>query len=318
MRKLMFLALVLIGFVSCKSPNQGKVARTEISLDSISIIPNWNDSQIINLELIKSKTVTRNGASQSGSSTSNIELVLTKNENKTWTGSWRIKDVQLPSINNPLEKKLENLVTGFVYNFTLDSTGTITGLVNWEEIQTKGFEALNMIINEFKDVPTMSPQIIEQIKVNVGEMFNTKEKIETYLMQEVQLYFALGGIEMTKSDTIEGSAYISHPLTGDLIAQNIKSIYQKAYSDSTCDIQILQTINESDLYDAVKNTVNKFAGEEKTNEFQNQMQNAKFDVKVTSNYNVSLITGLVEKVTALKEITVGGDTRIDKTEIIRK
>lgn len=318
MRKLMFLALVLIGFVSCKSPNQEKVARTEISLDSISIIPNWNDSQIINLELIKTKTVTRNGATQSGSSTSNIELVLTKNENNTWTGSWRIKDVQLPSVNNPLEKKLENLVTGFVYNFTLDSTGTITGLVNWEEIQTKGFEALNMIINEFKNVPTMSPQIIEQIKMNVGEMFNTKEKIETYLMQEVQLYFALGGIEMTKSDTIEGSAYITHPLTGDLIAQNIKSIYQKAYSDSTCDIQISQTIDESDLYDAVKNTVNKYAGEDKTNEFQNEMQNAKFDVKVTSNYNISLITGLVEKVTALKEITVGGDTRIDKTEIIRK
>lgn len=321
MRNSLILIVALIGLASCNNPNQKKTVRTEIYIDSIKVMPNWEDGSIINLELKKTKTVMRNGMSQTGSSTSNIELLISKNENNTWNGKWSIKDIQTPSINNPLEKKIENLVNGFVYNFVLDSTGIITELTNWKDIQSKGFEALELIIDEIKDQPTMNPQIVEQIRMGVGEMFNSKEKIETYLMQEVQLFFALNGyagIEMTKSDTIIGVTYITHPLTGDLIEQTINATYEKAYSDSTCVIQISQIIDNDDLQKATQNTVRKVGGDDKASDYENEMKDVKFDVKVVSDYNYSLKTGLVEKVLATKTITVGTEKRIDKTEIILK
>jgi len=321
MRNSLILVIALLGLASCNNPNQKKTVRTEICIDSIKVKPNWEDESIINLELRKTKTVVRNGMSQSGSSTSKIELLISKNDNNTWNGKWSIKDIQTPSIKNPLDKKIENIVNGFVYNFVLDSTGIITELSNWKDIQSKGFEALEFIIDEIKDQPTMNRQIIEQIRMGVGEMFNSKEKIETYLMQDVQLFFALNGyagIAMTKNDTITGYSYINHPLTGDIIEQTINTTYQQAYSDSTCDIQISQIVDNEDLQKATQNTVKKVRGEDKASDYTNEMKDIEFDVNVVSDYNYSLITGLVQKVIATKIITVGTEKRINKTEIIMK
>lgn len=258
---------------------------------------------------------------RSGGSTSKVELIISKNDNNTWSGKWSIKDIQIPTINNPLEKKIEKIVNGFVYDFVLDSTGIITELTNWEDIQSKGFKALELVIAEVKDQPTMTPQIVEQIRMGVVEMFNSKEKVETYLMQDIQLFFALNGyadIPITKKDTIIGLNYIQHPLTGDIIEQTINTTYQKAYSDSTCDIQISQIINNDDLQKATQNAVEKFGGKDKASEYQNEMSDIKFDVNVVSNYNYSLITGFVHNVVATKTITIGPEKRIDKTEIILK
>ncbi len=325
MRNILILVTVLIGFAACNNTNQKKEERTEVSIDSIKFMPNWKEENTINLELKKTKTITRNGMTQSGSSTSKVELIVSKNDNNTWRGKWSIKDIQTSTINNPLEKKIEKLVNGFVYDFVLDfvldSTGIITELTNWKDIQSKGFEALELVIDEVKSQPMMNPQIVEQIRMGVGEMFNSKEKIETYLMQEVQLFFAINGyagIPITKKDTIIGLSYIQHPLTGDIIEQTINTTYQKAYSDSTCDIQISQIVNNDDLQKATQNTVGKFGGEDKASEYQNKMSDVKFDVNIVSNYNYSMITGFVQNVIATKTITVGTEKRIDKTEIILK
>lgn len=321
MRNTLILVAVLIAFVACNNTNQKNVERTEISVDSIVVMLKLGEKSIVNLELKKTKFITRNGMTQSGSSTAKVELIISKNDNNTWNGKWSIKDIQTPLVSNPLEKKIENLAAGFVYNFVLDSTGVITELTNWKEIQSKGFEALELILNEIKGQPTMNPQILEQIRMGVGEMFNSKEKIETYLMQDVQLFFALNGytgIEMTKNDTIIGVSFITHPLTGDLIEQTINTSYEKAYSDSTCDIKISQIINNDDLQKATQNTIKQVGGDDKASEYENEMKDVEFDVSVVSDYNYSLKTGLVEKVITTKTITVGAEKRIDITEIVLK
>ena len=318
MRDILIITIAIIGFISCSNPAQKKEERTEISLDSIKISPNWGDKSVINLKLKKTKTIKSNGIFQSVSSTANIELQLSKNDDNTWNGIWNIKDFQTPQISSPLERKIEKLMNGFVYCFSIDSTGIIYELTNWREIQSKGFEALELVIGEIKNQPTMTPQVIEQMRMNIEELFNSKEKIETYFMQETQLYFALGGIEMTKLDTIAGYTLITNPLTGDLLMQNLSIVYQKAYSDSTCDIQLTQFMDESSFRSFTINTVNKFAGENNTDEFQEKMESVKFDSKITSDYNISLKTGLVEKLSSQKEIIIGDNIRIDKTEITRK
>lgn len=318
MKHLILLALTFSILVSCNNSQQIKDKKTKIVLDSISILPNWQQIPVIKLELKKTKSVKRNGVTQTGNSIANIDLKISKIKNNKWQCQWKVVNIHIPSINNQIDGKIEKLMNGFNYIFTLDSTGSFIELKNWQEIQSKSFETLEIIITEIKNQPSMNPQIIEQIRINVSEMFNTKVKIETFLMQEVQLYFALGGVEMVTNDTIEGLAYSSHPLTGQLVMQNVKTIYQNAYSDSTCDIQIIQTIDESHLYDIVKNSVDKVVGKEKTNEFEKEMHDTKFNLKIITDYNVSLKTGLVEKVIAEKNITIGSMQKIDKIEITKR
>lgn len=318
MKKLFIHTIGLLALLSCtNNPTQQKeVEKIVISIDSISVTPNWGDEILVKLEQKKTRKVNRSGITQSGTSVGDIELKITKSGNN-YRCQWKIKDVRLPSINNPIEKKVEKLINGFNYDFVLDSSGYFLELMNWEEIHTMGLEAMEILIDEIKKDPIMTPQVIEQMRMTIGEMFNTKEKIETYLMQEIQLYFAVSGIALAENDTIAGIAFTTHPLTGDIIPQNLQTVYQNAYSDSTCDIQVVQSVDESYLYEAVKNTVDMVAGEDQISEFEQEMSGIKFNLEIITDYNVSLKTGLVEQVISEKTINVGDMERTDIVEITR-
>lgn len=326
MKKLMFFLITLIVILTislikfiANNPNYKRAKPTEISLDSISIIPKWEDKTIIHLELKRTKTIKNGRMSHSTTSISDIKLIITKNNNNTWNGKWIVKNIKTPSFNSLIEKKIESLTKGFTYNFTLDSVGRITELINWKEIQTKGFKALDIAFKDLKNKSNRSPEAIKQLKMNMSQLFNTKEKIETSLMQEVQLYFALGGTNLNKLDTIKESTYITNPFTDNLIRNNLKTIYQKAYSNSTCDVKTIQTTAKEELDNMLKNSINKILEEQNTRgQLQSDIRNKILALKIVSNYNISLLTGLVEKVTARKIITTEDELIIDRIVIKQK
>lgn len=324
MKKLLFLTIIIMILISCKNVSIKKEElkkeeiKKEINIKKISIIPNWKATTIINLEKKNKRTIIRNGIPQSTSSVSDIELKLTKLKNNYWNGTWNIKVIRLPFVNNSIVKKIESLTKGFNYQFVLDSKGTFVELINWIDIQKKGLRALDIIISEIRNKPGINSQMIAQIKTGINEMFNTKEKIETFLIQDLQLFFSLSGLELTKDESIEGDSYIRHPLSGDQIKQKINITYKKAYSDSTCDIQLVQTIDKADLSRAVKNTLKKINNKKISDKTQRRMSNTNFDVNVINDFNISLKTGLVKKVVSIKTTIVGSFKRIDRLEIIKK
>ncbi len=321
--KYILVPLVLaVALISCKnSARRTAINRTEIQLDSVSIMPSWENEGVIKLELIKEKTTSIEGSlSESASSTSDIELKIVKGkEDSTWDCTWSVVDIKTPSIKNPIAKRIENLVKGFRYNFTLDSDGVFVQLNNWEEIQQMGYQAVDMIVNELKKDPNIKKDALGQMRAMFEQMFDTQEKIETYLIQDVQLYFALGGVEMSTQDTLVSYTYFMHPLLSEYMEQTVEVIYQKAFSDSTCNMQIIQYISEDELLWATEALIEKFIPKEVNKEdLLKEMENIQFDLNIVSNYNISFKTGLTEKVTYTKSAMVGNTERIEKMEITRK
>ena len=317
-KKIFFiLSVATITFFSCNQRQE----RTEIELDSISITPNWRDNTTINLTLRKKNEVRTDGRSTSaGSRQTNIELRLTKNCDDTWRGRWRAARTPIPFLQmmNPIERRLTELIDGFTFYFTLDTDGAFIELDNWQELQSIGLQAIDVIIDEVAKSTDMDDLLTEQMRLTFGKMFATRENIETYFIQDIQLFFGLGGAELHRGDTIENVIPVAHPITGEWVWHNTQIVFQAAYSDSTCDIVIIGTIDGSELLGAVEDFLGSVLDDEKMDGFQDEMADVEFSAKVIANYTISLRTGLPEKVVERRYITVGDKQRITTTEITRR
>lgn len=219
------------------------------------------------------------------------------------------------AIKNPYQKKIAQLFKNFTYKFTLNSEGIISGLNNWKEIQTKAYKAIDIMIKEMKRLPGANSILLQNVKKSVTKLLDTKEKIETYLMPQVNLYFALGGLTITKNDTLKATYEFVHPFTQKVAKQNFESIYKRAYSDSTCDITLRQYINQKEMSKIIQSTINKIADKNSVNEFNKKSK--KYDLNIKSNYNISFKTGLVQKVYSKKVVYLDKNKQIDKTVITK-
>jgi len=319
MKLLTLTLLISIFFISCNNKPQNIVKKNVIKIDSIYFVPKINKTATFDLELKKTKNINVKGRIQKSSSTSDIKLKITKLDNKNFRCSWNIKKIKITGHTaSNLEKKLLELVQGFKYEFLLDSTGIFLELENWKEIQSKGNKVFEVLLEEIKKMPRMNSQILSQIKATVGSMFNSKENIELFLMQEVQAYFSLEGIHMKHNDTITTPVSLPNPITKDLIKQNIKVVFQEAYSDSTCAIRIMQEVDKNDLKSTVNNVYHKMGKNSSAKKINNQLSFKKYDVSIISDCIFSLKTGLPQKITSRKTIIFDKNKRVDEFEITQK
>ena len=323
------LFLILIALIACivcnskkttkQKTNQAKIVkkpkRKLIKKDTVTIAPNWKDKETLHLKIKKTKIQQRSGLKQKATSISNIEVKLKKAKNKTWEGTWAIKSIKTVAIKNPYQKKLAQLFKNFTYKFTLDSEGVVISLNNWKEIQTKAYKAIDIMIKEMKRIPGANYILLQNVKKSVTKLIDSKEKIETYLMPQINLYFALGGLTITKNDTLKATFEFVHPFTQEVAKQNLESIYKRAYTDSTCDITLRQYIDQKEMSKIIQSTINKVANKNAVNEFNKKSR--KYDLNIKSNYNISFKTGLVQKVYSKKVVSIGNDKQIDKTVIIK-
>jgi hypothetical protein len=141
-------------------------------------------------------------------------------------------------------------------------------------------------------------------------MYGTREKIETYLMQDVQSYFSLLGVKIKKKKLLREIVISDNPLSGENIYQVLETSLKNTYSDSTADLQLIQTFLESDVLNSLnlKNKT-KIVDDISTNDF---------DVKIINNFNVSFKTGVVKSLVTEKHIKLNNLQKIDRTEIVVK
>lgn len=314
MKRIVFCLAVVIVIAGCNSGSKRveKVQPKEIALDSVGVKLQLPKDTTITLTLNKERVLEQNGKYKSSNATSTVVAKICKGENNGWKCFWTIQKVKIP--NNEFEGKIEKIYEGLTYNVSLDSNGTFVSLNNWPEVKSKGLHALSLLLNELR-LPQPDAAFISQ---NVGSLFSSKEAIETYLIQDVQLYFGLSGLHVSKKDTLSQYAISMHPLSGTPIIQQVETMLKKGYSNSTCDIVRLQTINKEMLKRSITESFNKIA--EKTSSTSNAEQEDELnniDVSISSNYNVSFKSGLVNKVKSVKKIRVNNGLRTDNLEIVK-
>jgi len=315
MRLFSFLLLVSLMAVGCNE--QKDKPKDKIYTHAVTISPRWNSSEVIRLETVKSTSIVRKSGVKSFTSRGEVELCIVKVRSNEWRCSWRITDIKNSRGNSVLSDGLDGFLKIFSYDFILDSRGRFKELVNWKDIQRKGTAAIDSIQKELEHNSPGDAALMANLLVEKKKMLESKEVIEDNFLQDARLFFALGGVEAVKGDTLEGVLPIACPLNIGPIMQPVFITLENAYSDSTCDILVANSIDALKLGGALHRYVDK---ESRSSEALNLI--GEFGEEILSSgtvvlFNISLKTGLVESAVSTKRVMLDDVENIEMTEIRR-
>ncbi len=312
---LVLFLLFAVQFMGCK--RNDRQTRPLIYIHAVTISPGWESSEVIRLETVKSTSIVRKSGVKSFTSKGEVELHIVKVGGNEWRCSWRITDIKNSRGNSVLSDGLDGFLKIFSYDFVLDSRGIFKELVNWKDIQCKGIAAIDSIQKELENNAPGDAALMANLLIEKKKMLESKEVIEDNFLQDARLFFALGGVEAVKGDTLEGLLPIACPLNIGPIIQPVFITLESAYSDSSCDILVANSIDMLKLGGALHRYAEK---ESRSSEAPNLT--GEFGEEILSSgtvvlFNISLKTGLVESAVSVKRVMLDDVENIEMTEIRR-
>ncbi len=315
MRLFSFLLMVSLMAVGCNEQNDKP--KDKIYIHAVTISPRWENSEVIRLETVKSTSIVRKSGVKSFTSRGEVELHIVKVGGNEWRCSWRITDIKNSRGNSVLGDGLEEFLKIFSYDFVLDSRGVFKELVNWKDIQRRGIAAIDSIQKELEHSAPGDAALMANLLIEKKRMLESKEVIEDNFLQDARLFFALGGVEAVKRDTLKGLLPIACPLNIGPIMHPVFITLENAYSDSTCDILVASNIEMFRLGGALHRYAENKSRWSKTPNLSGEFGEEILSSGTVVLFNISLKTGLVESVVSVKRVVLDDVENIEMTEIRR-
>ena len=234
----------------------------------VDVIPRWQmDDQRV-LEIVKSRKRWQDDRLilQTTNRTEVTILVLDVNTDGyvlAWTfGETRFDDPD--QADNPLIQAIANLVSGLTVKIHVDQLGSITKVLNWEEIRTAREEALEIVLNTLKETG-INQAVLDAIAEQVVSTSSSEEQIRLFSLREAQLYFLPLGWLYTMAEPIAYEDLLSNPFGGEPLpskAQFLLKEYDKATGDAV--IEFKQSLDAERttviLHDTMKGLALKTGG----------------------------------------------------------
>jgi hypothetical protein len=110
---------------------------------------------------------------------------------------------------------LMSLGNGVTVAYVTDDLGAPTAIKNWEEIAQLMQESLNLML-DFLNEAGMSEPELQQVHSSVAPMFSTREQVENFASEQIQLYhlvYGWGSLEVEK--LLIYDALLPNPFGGD-------------------------------------------------------------------------------------------------------
>ena len=184
----------------------------------VDIVPHWQIGEKRVLELVKGRE-RREGEQPVLKGTTRTEITILVLDANTdgyvlaWTfGETRFDDPT--QANNPLVRAVWNILKGLTVNMSVDSFGSITRVVNWEEMSRATEEPLRISSEALREAG-VDQASIDAIVEQTRSLFSSEEQIRLFMLREVQLYFAALGWEYTLSEPIAYENLSPNPFGGE-------------------------------------------------------------------------------------------------------
>ena len=183
-----------------------------------------------------------------------VDITIVDSTADSYTIEWLYRDYSIDTENQLLQRLL-SINEDMRIEIKTDELGTVLEVVNWEEIRDYIHNATSSVVKEFKEVPN-----IDGVVTQVEGMFNTKQAIETFAIQEIRQFYKFHGGKYKLGEVITAqiqspNQYGGKPFDTELIL----SLDEINAESNNSTIRMKQAVNSEQLTDATFAYLSKMA-----------------------------------------------------------
>lgn len=290
---------------------------------AIAFEPHWKAGQSFDYTFTKSRTQSGPGIRPSaGGATTPIALkVIESNDQGAvlgWTpGKTGVNDASAAA--NPLTEKMSSLMDGITVEIEVDGDGSVASVRNWEEVRAKTGEAIKLVVDSLRD-SDMNANQLAAVENQISSMFQTQDQIETYVLNNVQLLFALYGKELSEGEPLEYEDELPNPFGGDPFPATGSFELTNYDADShSASVTWTQTLDPERARQIMTESMKRLAEAAGRNVPEGELP-TRYDIRDHAEFEFDTQLGLITRLKHQRTGTVDEQTRIDTVvyELVEK
>jgi len=204
----MAVAILLSSCVSLKASD----------LDStITIIGKWPKSSAKKFEITRclDKSNSKDGRFLHQCSIASVKVTIEDSTHSGYVIDWLYDNITLDDSYNsasPVTKYITQITKGMTIKFLTDSVGTFKTISNWDDIKT----FLTMQADSMHSrLRTTNIETIDAVRNKLLDLINSKDQLQTVLLQDIQLYFSLYGYTLNYRAPMTYNGFFPNMFGGD-------------------------------------------------------------------------------------------------------
>lgn len=269
---------------------------------SVQVITYWSKGEKQNYTITENKIkIDGNDTVSQEMTTYDVEITVLKETSNSYTVQWLYKNTKTNNPNPIMQKYMRGDKETKII-FKINELGKFMEVLNWKEMQKDIQKVIKKLRKEFASIPEMS-KIITQI----GEIFSTKEAIESTSIKEIQQFHSFHGAKYTLGEIIQSeikvpNIYGTEPFDADVTI----SLDEINEEENNFILRVTQTVNQKQLINAVVDYLTNVTKlpfkREELNELKNEIQTASL-IHGTGwvVYSIQTVTVNVDKTTNIEE-----------------
>jgi hypothetical protein len=305
---------------AASNPQAVRERRAEPNTDKLALDPNWKVGDRVNYEVVKTqKRVRTSGANLDVTARTPLTVEVREATADAFLlacvfGRTSFDD---PSqADNPLTRRLLEILREQTLLVDVQRPGVITGLRNWQEVKTNVVKASDLLLAEFEKTGA-DPKAVAAVRDTMASVIATRERIMQTTTTELGLLLLPIGHVFDGGKAIEVDDAIPSPLGGPPIPSKARLVLEGVSpAPRTAVVRWTQTVDPEAARQRIEAYIRDMAQKIGKPIPEGQVLPS-LDIKDVAEYHVDVATAWVVELTHTRTIVVGDDSRTDTTTIRR-
>lgn len=203
MNKFLTIIFIVLFSSSC-------LAQINMADSTVSVIGYWDKNEKQTYSVIQEKYKIKDNDTASREVIKyDVDIFIKDSTAKSYTIVWTYRNFDA-STDNKFTKRLMSLGNNMDVIIKTDEMGSFLEVVNWKEVREYIKDALATLEKEFKDVPK-----IKEITKQVGDMFTSREAIESGAIKDVLQLYTFNGAKYKLHEVLTGKQQLANLFGGE-------------------------------------------------------------------------------------------------------
>lgn len=188
------------------------VAKSQISpADStVQFVSYWINNDTITYHFTQDKyKINARDTLQRETQSYDVHITVLDSTDKGYKLKWTYQNFNI-NTQNPFLKKLSGLTNNMSIIYSTNELGVFNQIENTEEVQHYIDVALDTLRSSFSTIPN-----INQLLTNVRGMFDTREKMEAYCIEEIKMFHYPYGTKFKQNEVVTADDELPNVWGGD-------------------------------------------------------------------------------------------------------
>lgn len=295
--------------------------RADAGEEIVAVLPGWRTGQNVRYDIVRTRRKAQPDKPASETvarSTAEIEVVSASEEAYViaWTHGETTFDAAGPG-EDPLVKKMTDLVKGLRIEIEMDSEATIKGVRNWKDLQATLKKSADLMCEELK-AKGMDAESLAKVRAQIAQMYGGKMLVEQNCTRDPQRYFMVFGYVFVGGKPVEYEDKLANPFGGEPFPCKARfSLRGVDRKSGVATIGFRQVIPPEDALRIMEKTLKDMAKRAGKPVADDEGLRS-FSMEDTAEFRVELATGWIESLTHKRTTKSGGASQEDIVTFTRR